>query len=150
MKVDRGPHNLVLGWLAVVRPCEALASDGKQTQSDVLRRFEIDIHSWRTPSRTLEVLWLLDGTLNPSRRICCGSLSFFYAIVLPGRKSGFRAEFRSDSKTEHLKIGPPAGPPAGREADFEVLPSRMGYDFEVLPILRFSRFCDGFRVGLWY
>ncbi len=37
-----------------------------------------------------------------------------YAIVLPGRKSGFRAGFRQDSIRESLKIGPPAGfRPAG-------------------------------------
>ena len=32
-----------------------------------------------------------------------------YAIVLPGRKSGFRAGFRPDSSRESIKIGPPAG-----------------------------------------
>ena len=32
-----------------------------------------------------------------------------YAIVLPGRKSGFRAGFRLDSNRENIKIGPPAG-----------------------------------------
>ena len=37
-----------------------------------------------------------------------------YAIMLPGRKSGFRAGFRPDSNRESLKIGPPAGRrPAG-------------------------------------
>ncbi len=36
------------------------------------------------------------------------------AIVLRGRKSGFRAGFRPDSNRESLKIGPPAGrKPAG-------------------------------------
>ena len=38
-----------------------------------------------------------------------------YAIVLPGRKSGFRAGFRLDSNRESIKIGPPAGRrPAGK------------------------------------
>ena len=37
-----------------------------------------------------------------------------YAIVLPGRKSVFRAGFRPDSSRESLNIGPPAGlRPAG-------------------------------------
>jgi hypothetical protein len=37
-----------------------------------------------------------------------------YALVLPGRKSSFRAGFRSDSHQENLKIGPPTGlRPAG-------------------------------------
>ncbi len=37
-----------------------------------------------------------------------------YTIVLPGRKSVFRAGFRTDSSGERLKIGPPAG----RRPDF--------------------------------
>ncbi len=32
-----------------------------------------------------------------------------YAIVLPGRKSVFRARFQPDSNRESLKNGPPAG-----------------------------------------
>ncbi len=37
-----------------------------------------------------------------------------YAIVLPGRKTGFRAGFRPDSSRESLKLGPAAGlRPAG-------------------------------------
>ncbi len=36
-------------------------------------------------------------------------LTLCYAIVLPGRKSGFRAGFRPDYIRESLKIGPPAG-----------------------------------------
>ena len=37
-----------------------------------------------------------------------------YAIVLPGRKSSFRAGFRPDSSRESIDIGPPAGfRPAG-------------------------------------
>ncbi len=32
-----------------------------------------------------------------------------YAIMLPGRKSNFRAGFRPDSKRESVKIGPPGG-----------------------------------------
>jgi hypothetical protein len=40
--------------------------------------------------------------------------TLFYATVLPGRKSGFRAGFRPHSLWESLKIGPPAGErPAG-------------------------------------
>ncbi len=34
-----------------------------------------------------------------------------YAIMLPGRKSGFRAGFRPDSNRESLKFGPSAGLP---------------------------------------
>ncbi len=46
-----------------------------------------------------------------------------YTIVLPGRTSGFRAEFRPDSSRESLRFSPPAGlRPAGG------------------PILRLSRF----------
>ncbi len=41
-----------------------------------------------------------------------------YAIVLPGRKTGFRAGFRPDYCRERLKICPPAG----RRADFDVFP----------------------------
>ncbi len=38
-----------------------------------------------------------------------------YAIVFPGRKSGFRAAFRQDSSWERPKLGSPAGlRPAGR------------------------------------
>ncbi len=37
-----------------------------------------------------------------------------YAILLPGRRPGFRAGFRPDSNQESLKIGPPGGlRPAG-------------------------------------
>ncbi len=39
-------------------------------------------------------------------------------VVLPGRKSGFRAGCRPDSNRESLKIGPAAG----RRADFETFP----------------------------
>ncbi len=39
-----------------------------------------------------------------SRRTLC------YAIVLTGRKSGFRARFRPDCYRESTEIGPPAGP----------------------------------------
>ncbi len=35
--------------------------------------------------------------------------SLSYAIILPGRKSVFRAGFRPDSNRENLKIDPPAG-----------------------------------------
>jgi hypothetical protein len=44
------------------------------------------------------------GTLKawPSPTLC-------YAKVLPARKSGVRAGFRSNSERENLKIGPPAG-----------------------------------------
>ena len=43
-----------------------------------------------------------------------GGGTLCYAIVLPGRKSGFRAGFRPDSSRGNLKIGPPAGlRPAG-------------------------------------
>jgi hypothetical protein len=44
-----------------------------------------------------------------------------YAIMLPGRKSGFRAGFRPDSDRENLKIGP-----AGRRADVEAFPIQPG------------------------
>ncbi len=37
-----------------------------------------------------------------------GSPRLCYAIVLPGRKSGFRAGCRPDSSPESIKIGPPA------------------------------------------
>ncbi len=47
------------------------------------------------------------------------------AIVLPGRKSGFRVEFRPDRNRESPKIGPPAG---GR-ADVEAFPIRIGRRF---------------------
>ncbi len=41
-------------------------------------------------------------------------ITICYAIVLPGRKTNFRASFRPDSNWESLKIGPPAGRrPAG-------------------------------------
>jgi hypothetical protein len=40
-----------------------------------------------------------------------------YAIVLPGRKSAFRAGFWPDCYRENTEIGPPAGR-AGRRADF--------------------------------
>ncbi len=33
------------------------------------------------------------------------SVTLCYAIVLPGRKSGFRAGFRPDSTRENIKIG---------------------------------------------
>ncbi len=39
----------------------------------------------------------------------CPVLALCYAIVLPGRTSGFRAGFRPESSRESLKIGPPAG-----------------------------------------
>ncbi len=42
-----------------------------------------------------------------------------YAIVLSGRKSGFRAGFRPDSSRESLKIGPPAGGPILRLSQLE-------------------------------
>ncbi len=53
-----------------------------------------------------------------------------YAIVPPGRRSGFRAEFRPDSNGENIKIGPsadrPSGrPKAGRRADFEIFLIRI-------------------------
>ncbi len=38
-----------------------------------------------------------------------GNLELCYAIVLPGRKSGFRDGFRPDSIRESLNIGPRAG-----------------------------------------
>ncbi len=41
-----------------------------------------------------------------------------YAIIRPGRKSGFRAGFRPDSARESIEIGPPAG----QRTDFEALP----------------------------
>ena len=42
-------------------------------------------------------------------------LALCYAMVLPGRKSGFRAGFRPDSSRDSFKIGPPAGRrPIGR------------------------------------
>ncbi len=44
-----------------------------------------------------------------------------YAIVLLGRKSGFRAGFRPDSSLESLIIGPPAG----RRADVEDFTRRI-------------------------
>ncbi len=42
-------------------------------------------------------------------------------IVLPGRRSGFRAGFRQDFSRGSSKIGPPAG----RRADFEAVPIRI-------------------------
>jgi hypothetical protein len=47
------------------------------------------------------------------------------AIVLPGRKVGFRAGFRPDSSREILKIGPPAGlwPTGGPILRFSLLGS---------------------------
>ncbi len=43
------------------------------------------------------------------------SYTLCYALVLPGRKSGFRAGFRPDSMLEDIKIGPSVGrrPPGG-------------------------------------
>ena len=42
------------------------------------------------------------------------SITVYYAIVLPGRISGFRAAFRKDSRRESLKLSAPAGlRPAG-------------------------------------
>ncbi len=36
--------------------------------------------------------------------------TLLYALMLPGRKSGFGAGFRPVSSRESLQIGPPAGP----------------------------------------
>ncbi len=60
-------------------------------------------------------------------RACPLALSILgYAIVLPGRKSSYRAGFRPDHSRETFKIGPPTGPrPAGG------------------PIVRFSRLESG-------
>ena len=44
-----------------------------------------------------------------------------YAVVLPGRKSVFRAGFRPDSNRESIKIGPSAG----RRSDFDAFPTRI-------------------------
>ncbi len=44
--------------------------------------------------------------------------TFGYAIMLPGRKSDFRAGFRLNSNLKNLKIGAPAG----RRATFEAFP----------------------------
>ncbi len=50
----------------------------------------------------------------PSTR-CCVDATLCYAMVLPGRISGFRARFRQDSTRENLTISSPAGlRPAGR------------------------------------
>ncbi len=59
---------------------------------------------------------IVHGTppLGPKPR--SGKLTLCYAMLLPGRKSGFRAEFRPDSKLENIKICPPAG-----RADFEAV-----------------------------
>ena len=45
----------------------------------------------------------------PTKLTLVTSNSLCYTIVLPGRKSGFRAGFRPDSSRERLKIGRPAG-----------------------------------------
>ena len=62
----------------------------------------------RFPARSLKVFGALLAQPSPDPCTRC------YAIVLPGRKSGFRAGFRPDSNRESLKIGPPSGRrPAG-------------------------------------
>ncbi len=80
------------------------------------------------PSNKIQRSWALRGSIpdvfwgclpGSSGGLCC-------AIVLPGRKSVFRAGFRPDSNSERFKIGPLAGRrPAGR------------------PILRFFRLESG-------
>ncbi len=53
-------------------------------------------------------------------------LTLCYAIVRPGRKSGFRAGFRPDSGRESLRICPLAGgPKAGRMAALHAFPIRI-------------------------
>ncbi len=41
-----------------------------------------------------------------------------YAIVLPGRKSGFRVGFQPDAYRESFNIGPPTGRRPAGEPDF--------------------------------
>ncbi len=59
---------------------------------------------------------MADGCCNTS--CCCGksargadpqTTTLCYAVMLPGRKSRFRAGFRQDSNKGSFKIGPPAG-----------------------------------------
>ncbi len=38
--------------------------------------------------------------------------TLYYAVVLPARRSGFRAGSRRDSSREGIEFGPPAGLPA--------------------------------------
>ena len=54
----------------------------------------------------------------------CATTTLYYAIVLPGRKSAFRAGFWPDCyRGESTDIGPPAGlRPAGRRADVVSFP----------------------------
>ncbi len=60
-----------------------------------------------------------------------------YSIVLPGRKSGFRARFRPDSSRESFKSGPPrpAGGPilrvSRRTGPEARLPAQKDYRVEV-------------------
>jgi hypothetical protein len=53
-------------------------------------------------------------------------ITLWYAIMLPGRKSGFRAGFQPDSSRESFRIGP-----AGRRADFEVFPIKIWTDLRL-------------------
>ncbi len=62
------------------------------------------------------------GCPRHAKVVVCLSIGFAlcYAIVLPGRKSGFWVGFRPDTDQESLTIGPPAG----RRPNFEVLPTK--------------------------
>ncbi len=67
----------------------------------------------------------------PSQKFCQHYFTLLntlcYAIMLPGRKSGFRAGFRPDYNRENLKIGSPAGlrPAGGPILGFSQLESRF-------------------------
>ena len=67
--------------------------------------------SRRSPVRSTGSLLIVKRAVGRIQN-CAPTLG--YALLLPGRKSGFRAGFKPDSNRESVKIGPPAGRrPAG-------------------------------------
>jgi hypothetical protein len=66
------------------------------------------------PGHILESVFLWRVSVDRNLLVC-------YVIVLPSRRSGFRAGFQPDSNREGLRIGLSAG----RRADFEVFPTRV-------------------------
>ncbi len=65
--------------------------------------------------------WRDDFTRCVCERLLILSTTLGYAIMFPGRKSGFRAGCRPDSIRENLKICLPAG----RRHDFKPFPTRL-------------------------
>ncbi len=62
------------------------------------------------------------GRSPTAQKPCIKNPSVCYAIMLPGRQSGFRAGFRLESIREGLTIAPPK---AGRTVDFDAFPIRI-------------------------